>query len=73
MLSGGGFEQMFTFMNPMVLDKLENLDTYVYKIGLQSLNFSYATAVGMFKSLISILLLMIANWISKKVNGNSIL
>lgn len=73
MLSGGGFEQMFTFMNPMVLDKLENLDTYVYKVGLQSLNFSYATAVGMFKSLISILLLMIANWISKKVNGNSIL
>ena len=73
LLAGGGFEQMFTFMNPMVMDKLENLDTYTYKIGLQGLNFSYATAVGVMKSVVSILLLVIANGISKRVNGRSIL
>lgn len=72
-LSGGGFDQMFTFMNPMVMDKLENLDTYVYKQGLQSLNFSYATAVGLFKSFVSIILLFTANFISKRINGKSII
>ncbi|GBG09702.1 putative ABC transporter permease [Paenibacillus agaridevorans] len=73
LLAGGGFEQMFTFMNPMVMDKLENLDTYTYKIGLQGLSFSYATAVGVMKSIVSILLLIAANAISKRVNGRSIL
>lgn len=73
LLAGGGFEQMYTFMNPMVMDKLENLDTYTYKIGLQGLSFSYATAVGVMKSLVSILLLVVANAISKRVNGRSIL
>ncbi|WP_214628210.1 ABC transporter permease [Paenibacillus agaridevorans] len=73
LLAGGGFEQMFTFMNPMVMDKLENLDTYTYKIGLQGLSFSYATAVGVMKSVVSILLLITANAISKRVNGRSIL
>lgn len=72
-LAGGGFEQMFTFMNPMVMDRLENLDTYVYKVGLQSLNFSYATAVGFFKSIVSVSLLVVANTLSKRVNGRSIL
>ena len=72
LLAGGGFEQMFTFMNPMVMDKLENLDTYVYRMGLQSLNFSYATAVGMFKSIISITLIIVTNFLSKRINGKSI-
>ena len=73
LLAGGGFEQMFTFMNPMVMDRLENLDTYTYKIGLQGLSFSYATAVGVMKSLVSILLLLFANAFSKRINGRSIL
>ncbi|THF73792.1 ABC transporter permease [Cohnella fermenti] len=73
LLAGGGFEQMFTFMNPMVMDRLENLDTYTYKIGLQGLSFSYATAVGVMKSVVSIVLLLIANGVSKRINGRSIL
>ncbi|MBB6734403.1 ABC transporter permease [Cohnella zeiphila] len=73
LLAGGGFEQMFTFMNPMVMDRLENLDTYTYKMGLQGLSFSYATAVGIMKSLVSVLLLLAANAISKRINGRSIL
>ncbi len=73
MLSGGGFEQMFTFSNPMVVEKLDNLDTYVYRTGLQGIAFSYATAVGLAKSLVSILLLLGANAISKRINGSSVL
>jgi len=73
MLNGGGFEQMFTFSNPMVVEKLDNLDTYVYRTGLQGIAFSYATAVGLAKSLVSILLLLGANAISKRINGSSVL
>lgn len=73
MLNGGGFEQMYTFSNPMVIERLDNLDTYVYRTGLQGIAFSYATAVGLAKSLVSILLLISANAISKRINGRSVL
>ena len=72
MLSGAGFDQYYVFQNPMVLNKLEVLDTYIYKIGLRQNNFGFATAAGMLKSLISVMLLMIANRISKLVRGSSL-
>ena len=71
MLSGAGFDQYYVFQNPMVLNKLEVLDTYIYKIGLRQNNFGFATAAGMLKSLISVMLLMLANRISKLVRGSS--
>lgn len=72
MLSGAGFDQYYVFQNPMVLNKLEVLDTYIYKIGLRQNNFGFATAAGMLKSVISVALLMFANKISKLVRGNSL-
>lgn len=72
MLSGAGFDQYYVFQNPMVLNKLEVLDTYIYKIGLRQNNFAFATAAGMLKSLISVMLLMLANRISKLVRGSSL-
>lgn len=72
MLSGAGFDQYYVFQNPMVLNKLEVLDTYIYKIGLRQNNFGFATAAGMLKSVISVVLLMLANKISKLVRGNSL-
>lgn len=72
MLSGAGFDQYYVFQNPMVLNKLEVLDTYIYKIGLRQNNFGFATAAGMLKSLISVMLLMLANRISKLVRGSSL-
>lgn len=71
-LSGAGFDQYYVFQNPMVLNKLEVLDTYIYKIGLRQNNFGFATAAGMLKSLISVMLLMLANRISKLVRGSSL-
>lgn len=73
LLSGAGFEQIFTFMNPMVKDHLEIIDTYVYFNGLQSLNFSYATAIGVARSIVSIALLVLANYVSRLATGRSIL
>ena len=72
MLSGAGFDQYYVFQNPMVLNKLEVLDTYIYKSGLRQNNFGFATAAGMLKSLISVMLLMLANRISKLVRGSSL-
>lgn len=72
MLSGAGFEQYYVFQNPMVMSKIEVLDTYIYKIGLQQNNFGFATAMGMLKSLLSVVLLLGANKLSKKIRGESI-
>jgi putative aldouronate transport system permease protein len=71
MLSNG-FEQYYVFQNALTTPKLEVLDTYIYKIGLSNLQFSLSTAMGIFKSLVSILLLTIANLVSKAVRGESI-
>lgn len=68
-----GLEQYFVFQNPMNKDHIEVLDLYVYNIGLVGFNFSFATAVSMLKSIVSIALLFFANRMSKWVRGESIL
>ena len=59
-LSGAGFEQYYVFGNAMVLDKLEVLDTYTYKMGMVQGNFSFGTAMSMMKSLVSVVLLIVS-------------
>ncbi|MCL2059699.1 MAG: ABC transporter permease subunit [Oscillospiraceae bacterium] len=71
MLSNG-FDQYFIFQNARTVSRLEVLDTYIYKIGLAQLQFSMSTAMGMFKSVVSITLLTIANVSSKLIRGDSI-
>ena len=71
MLSNG-FEQFRLLGNGMTWDKLEVFDTYVYRMGIKNMEYSLATAMGMFKSIVSILLLTFANWASKKLRGDSI-
>jgi ABC-type polysaccharide transport system permease subunit len=67
-----GYEQYFLFKNPVTAPKIEVLDLYVYRMGLQLGDFSYATAVGLVKSTISLILLFIANNISAKIRGKSV-
>lgn len=67
-----GFERVFVFQNPLNLKNSEILDTYIYKAGLRQLQFSYATAIGLFKSIVGLVLLMIANTLSKKSTGESL-
>ena len=71
MLSNG-FEQFWLFGNGMTWDKLEVLDTYVYRMGIKNMEYSFSTALGIFKSVFSIILLTGANWASKKIRGQSI-
>ena len=67
-----GFDQYFMFYNSVVADKIEVLDYYVYKVGFLINDYPYSITLGMLKSLISILLLFVANTLSKKVRGESI-
>jgi len=67
-----GFDQFFVFTNPMVSSRIEVLDYYVYKIGIIFNQYSYSIAIGITKSLISLALLFIANFASKKIRGHSI-
>ena len=67
-----GFERVFVFQNPLNIRNSEILDTYIYKAGLQQMQYSYATAIGVFKSVVGLLLLVIANTLSKKATGESL-
>lgn len=73
LLAGAGFEQVFVFHNALVHSKIEILDYYVYRIGLQQLDFSYATAIGIFKTIVSIILLFSVNGMAKIVLGRNII
>ena len=72
MLSNG-FEQFFVFQTPTTLSRLEVLDTYTYRIGIMNADYSYSTAVGMFKTLISIVLLVVSNLVAKQIRGEYII
>ena len=66
------FEQFFLLSNTMVSEIARVIDVYTYNIGFEKGRFSYGTAVGLFKSLVSFLLLISANFASKKITGESI-
>jgi ABC-type polysaccharide transport system permease subunit len=70
---GVGFDQYFLFNNPMVADKIEVIDLYVYRIGLLLSDYSFGTAVGIMKSVISIAMLFGINGLSKKLRGYRII
>ena len=67
-----GFDQYFMFYNPMVADKIEVLDYYVYKVGFYINDYSYSITLGMLKSILGLVLLFTANALSKKIRGESI-
>lgn len=71
MLSNG-FDQYFVFYNALTADKLEVLDYYVYKIGVLTNDYPQSVALGMFKTIISVILLFSANTFSKRLRGQSI-
>lgn len=68
-----GMDQYYIFQNSFNKQSIQVLDLYVYNIGIASGSISLATAVGILKSLVSLTLLMIVNYTSKKVRGDSII
>ena len=71
-IMGIGFEKMFLMQNPMNLSVSEIISTYVYKRGLKDMQYSFATAVGLFNSVINFALLFSANQLSRKFGETSL-
>ncbi len=68
----GSFEQIFVLRNNMNLPASETLDLFVYNMGIVNGRFSYSTAVLLFKSVVSLALLLLANLVSKKLTDESL-
>ena len=68
-----GMEQYFAFSNVMVSSKLEVLELYTYRIGLKTMDYSFATAISIIQSLVSIALLLGVNGLSKLTRGEGII
>lgn len=71
-IMGVGFEKIFLMQNPLNTSASEVISTYVYKVGLIGANFSFSSAVGLFNSIINLILLVVVNAISRKVSQNSL-
>jgi len=67
-----GFEKVLLLYNPSTYSVADVFSTYVYRKGLIDTNYSYATAVGLFESLVALIIVLTFNWLSKKFNDNSL-
>ena len=63
-----GFEKAYALQTDMNLPASEILSTYVYRIGLLNGDYGYSTAVGLFNSVVNVILLVFVNWVVKKLN-----
>ncbi|MDR0896693.1 MAG: sugar ABC transporter permease, partial [Oscillospiraceae bacterium] len=72
-IMNAGFEQIFYMQNAAVKGVSETLDVYVYNITFKAVpNYGFSTAVGLFKSGINLIMLVVANIVVKRVNGSGI-
>ncbi|MGE5613824.1 MAG: ABC transporter permease [Bacillota bacterium] len=67
-----GFEKVYLMQNPVNYGISEVISTFVYKSGIQQAQFSFATAVGLFNSVINCIVLLIVNWFARRVSETSL-
>lgn len=70
-----GFEKVWLMQNSLNLSASEVISTYVYKMGIASsgsTDYSYSTAIGLFNSVINLILIVCVNWFSKKTSETSL-
>ncbi|MCR2822968.1 ABC transporter permease [Lederbergia panacisoli] len=68
-----GFEKVLLLQNPLNLPGSEVISTYVYKMGLQNFQYSLSTAIGLFNTVVNVIVLLFVNWLSKKLTKTSLL
>lgn len=71
-LLNAGFELIFLLYSPIVYEVADIIDTYVYRSGLQSMEYSFSTAVGLFKSIVALILLLMSDFIARKLGHKGI-
>ena len=67
-----GFEKVWLLQNPLNMDASEIISTYVYKVGLEGAQYSYSAAIGLFNTVVNMILLILVNTISKKISEISL-
>ena len=67
-----GFEKVFLLYNPVTYETADVISTYVYKKGLVEMNFSFSSAVGLFNSVINMLLVYGSNWLSQRFTDSGL-
>ena len=67
-----GFEKVFLLYSPLTYDTADIISTYIYRQGLELSNYSYGTAVGLFNSVVNLIILVMANYISRMVTEESL-
>ena len=68
-----GFDQIYTMLTPALEGKWQIIGTYVYNIGIKQANYTFSTAVGVFNSVVALILILTGNYISKKFVGRGII
>ena len=71
-LLNSNFDQIFVLWNPLNSERSNVIDIYTYTTAMRSMRYSYAAAIGLFKSVVAFMLLFMANKITKKVNNVSL-
>ncbi|KRG15423.1 ABC transporter permease [Lederbergia galactosidilytica] len=71
-IMGSDFQKILLLQNGLNLEKSEVIATYVYKSGIIEAQYSFSAAVGLFNNVVGCILLIIVNWIAKKVNETSL-
>jgi putative aldouronate transport system permease protein len=61
-----GFDQVFNLLTPMSYSVGDIIDTFVYRTGILQARYSYATAIGMFQSVVGLALVLVCNYLSRK-------
>ena len=61
-----GFEKVLLLQNPLNLAGSEIISTYVYKVGMVNFQYSYSTAIGLFNTVVNLIILLSVNWFSKR-------
>jgi putative aldouronate transport system permease protein len=71
-IMNAGFEQIYIFYNPSVMEYSDIIDTWVYRNGIERFQFSLATAAGLFKSVVGLIIITISNALAKKWAGQGL-
>ncbi|MBQ3038289.1 MAG: sugar ABC transporter permease [Clostridia bacterium] len=67
-----GFDQIFNLYSPATYDVADVLDTYVYRLGISGFQYSLSTAIGLFKSVVGVIMVVVTNWLTKRLSDGEV-
>lgn len=67
-----GFEKIILLYNPVIYSSSDVISSYVYRLGFETQDWSYSTAVGLFNSVINLLMVIMVNRVCKKTKGTGL-